>query len=363
MNASDAIHPQLLRLWGEIAISMRSSEQPSIDSLISHLVDAGVLRSIQGREDTTIARNLIFAILGWQTMLFLPELGTCSSNELAIADEMDGYRGQGHIIFRQDQSACKRPLHQFLMGFGVLLPPSNFRPAGVHDRPDNCESSKSIQPASFNASLLESIGGITFKWVDNLSLHMELEQNMKVLYLFRYPSFCAENVIARHVPKQTRGAIHAFAAPPSNSSMCASIDDISKMLRETLRSYRLLFGQSKQARSLFRSMTPFDDIAGPGHDTFLAELCGRKRCKMVFAEDRDSYDLARYFPMYRSKLMALDQYMSKRRPRTWKELWQDKRDSAQWFTFWAVLILGGLGVVLTLIQVVLQIVEIARPNP
>lgn len=64
---------------------------------------------------------------------------------------------------------------------------------------------------------------------------------------------------------------------------------------------------------------------------------------MEGCEERESYDLARDFPMYRSRLVALSQCVSQQAPRTWKDLWRDKRDSAGWFTFWAVLFMGGLG--------------------
>jgi len=35
------------------------------------------------------------------------------------------------------------------------------------------------------------------------------------------------------------------------------------------------------------------------------------------------------------------------------------RDSASWFTLWAVLIIGGIGIMLAFIQVILQIMQVA----
>jgi len=40
-------------------------------------------------------------------------------------------------------------------------------------------------------------------------------------------------------------------------------------------------------------------------------------------------------------------------------LWDDKRDSASWFTFWAVLIFGGIAIILAFVQVILQIVQVS----
>ena len=38
-------------------------------------------------------------------------------------------------------------------------------------------------------------------------------------------------------------------------------------------------------------------------------------------------------------------------------MWFDKRDSASWMTFWTVLIIGSLGLLLSFIQTVLQILQ------
>ena len=41
------------------------------------------------------------------------------------------------------------------------------------------------------------------------------------------------------------------------------------------------------------------------------------------------------------------------------ELWRDKPDSAQCFTFWAVLMFSGAGIIHSLLQVILAIVQVA----
>lgn len=69
--------------------------------------------------------------------------------------------------------------------------------------------------------------------------------------------------------------------------------------------------------------------------------------------ERETYDLARDFPIFRSRLAVILQHFSVKKPRTWKDLWKDKRDPAQWLTFWAILTIGGLGVSLALVQTIL----------
>ena len=97
-------------------------------------------------------------------------------------------------------------------------------------------------------------------------------------------------------------------------------------------------------------------------DMILHQLCSSKEHHFpeVFKE-RDFYRLKRDFPVLRSRLATLSHQMSNMKPRGWKELWKDKRDSAHWLTFWAVIIIGGAGILLAVIQVLLQAVQLAHP--
>ena len=55
--------------------------------------------------------------------------------------------------------------------------------------------------------------------------------------------------------------------------------------------------------------------------------------------------------------MKLNQYTASRKPRSFKQLWLDKRDSAAWLTFWTVLLFGVVGILLGLLQAVFQILQ------
>jgi hypothetical protein len=155
-------------------------------------------------------------------------------------------------------------------------------------------------------------------------------------------------------------AIFSCAFPKECSTEWASESDVTQLLQEILLSYRLMFGQSRDARRLFRSMDPFEGLPTEGHDSLLPLLCGRKSLDCsAFAQEKEFYRPHRDFPILRSRIATLHQQMSKMKPRGWGELWRDKRDSAQWFTFWAVIIIGGSGILLSLIQVLLQAAQLA----
>ena len=158
-----------------------------------------------------------------------------------------------------------------------------------------------------------------------------------------------------------KSVIHACSAPYAGARQWATTDEVTQLLNETVLSYRLLFGQNKASRHLFRSLGPFEDTPEDGRDQFLMSLCGKKNFQSTLkVHERESYHLPRDFPILRSRLAILLRHLSNKRPRTWRELWQDNRDSASWLTFWTVLIFGGLGIILALLQAILQIIQIAQ---
>lgn len=345
-------------IWHEVWIQASMGDS-SIDSIVTHLFDEKLIKMENDTKALSCAINLVFAIIGWQTMLYKPDMGSCSPAQLAIVDETDGHRGHAYTELRQDQSASRKALHELLMGFGVLLPCYNFCALASDDNERALMTTKVISPESLNAHLLNTAGGIHIKWTDSLACHLEFDAYSSTLYLFRFPTFCAINLLSQE-KDQTKSTLHSCAAPTMTTSYWATHEDVNDLLRETLLSYRLLFGQNKASRRLFRSLNPFADLPEGCVDGSLSELCSRKQSNFAtWLPEHDSYNLRKDFPILGSKLAALAHNFSNKRPRTWKELWNDKRDSASWFTFWAVLLIGGIGIILAFIQVILQIVQIS----
>jgi hypothetical protein len=311
-------HDQFWALWETTSEYIRTQDKPSIDAVVVQLAENKIINLEDHHHDLFKARRLVFAVLGWQTMVYRADTGSYPSGQLGIIDEMDGYQGQGQVLFKQDQSSCVRQLHRFLMGFGVLLPPSQFI---SHDSPEDKKAFKilkSIEPASFNAFLMHSIGRLRIKWIENICHHMELDKSTNVLYLYKYPSFCRHNIQLAD-GKHHQSVIHALAAPEMDSNLWATRDEITKMLRETLLTYRLLFGQHKQARRLYRKSCPFDGVLEKGKDSLLDSLCGRKHCCLPSEyQERESYDLAHDFAMYRNRIAAIHRHLSLHKPRTWE---------------------------------------------
>ena len=350
---------EFLHTFCAIAAFAQSSQHLGIDKIVDHLVNRGLISPQDDRNRHMDARSLIFAVLGWQTMLYKPALGTCPSQQLAVTDEQAGYRGQAFVSLKQHQMATKRPLYEFLMGFGLLLPPLNFCGSLDPEEKEAFNAHTTVKPSNFNAHILQSIGHFKLKWVDILSCHLELDDQTKTIYLFRHPSFCLASSATIVCDRKVKGVIHAAAAPADSSRQWATEDAVTTILQETLLSYRLLFGQNKRSRTLFKSINSSSGVPEERRDIILNDICGKKVCKIAkIPNDKDIYELQKDFPALRSRIIRLHQALSASKPSTWKELWRDRRDSANWLTFWAVIIFGAVAILLAFVQVLLQILQI-----
>ncbi|KAJ3578369.1 hypothetical protein NPX13_g2193 [Xylaria arbuscula] len=150
-----------------------------------------------------------------------------------------------------------------------------------------------------------------------------------------------------------------------------------QLSQEVLMSYRLLFGQyrasRKVARALLQEMEEKHD-----YDQLLACLCTKSRketAKMLpetswpiscrdydnNLQEADSYSSQDDFPILGSRLIAIQEFNLRQQPSKLRDLWRDRRSPLQWYTFWAVLLVGGLSILLAILQLVAAIVQVVNP--
>ena len=128
------------------------------------------------------------------------------------------------------------------------------------------------------------------------------------------------------------------------------------MFREALLSYRLIFGQNLDSRRLFRFQEKKRASKDGYTDQLLVRLCGNSKDISVMSEDHTLYEQAFYdsvvdFPHYGPRLEILQRYVSARKSRNIKDLWQDRRDPERWVLIWIVLMLTVVTIVLSLVQI------------
>jgi hypothetical protein len=196
---------------------------------------------------------------------------------------------------------------------------------------------------------------LEIRWVDTLALHLDYDKSSRTLSLFRYPSFCIAML-------QSKGALYAFATTESNPvDPRATEEEITFFLREILLSYRLLFGQSKPARRFFRNMLNGGSVLSQNPDPLLRSLCLYQYfANTLVPADRLVYVTPRDFLVLGERVELLGAELRCTKPRSWRNLLRDRRDSLQYWTFWLVAIFGVASIVLSLMQVILGLVQVLQ---
>lgn len=162
-----------------MAAFARDNKAISVDNVLEHLQEA------KGLENTPEAcrrqRTLVFAILGWQSMLYRAAFKVCSFDELAIAQDDDQTdSGSAFDTAKVSSELADRPLFVLLKGFGHLLPARTSNAAQLAN-----ESSKTastwlpLDPAKINAHLLTTLLRVQICWVDCLALHLDYNKSTR----------------------------------------------------------------------------------------------------------------------------------------------------------------------------------------
>lgn len=90
-------------------------------------------------------------------------------------------------------------------------------------------------------------------------------------------------------------------------------------------------------------------------DQVLDKLCRYKEPRPL--KSRTSYSKDQHFPILGHRLAAIQDDIDHLQLTRITALWRDRRDLSRWYTFWAVLIIGGIGNVLSAIQTCFTIIQ------
>ena len=75
-------------------------------------------------------------------------------------------------------------------------------------------------------------------------------------------------------------------------------------------------------------------------------------------QEQDVYSVTSNFPILGPRLRKLEAYSLRQTPSKIRDLWRDFRSPLQWYTFWAVVLFGGLGIVLAILQTLLAVARV-----
>ena len=336
----------------------RDNKCSSIDEIVERLCELKYLRQA-GPGNCTLYRALVFTVLGWSSMVYKPAPNACPPEELAIYHDHD-HPDSGLVfeVYKVSADLSDRPLHILLKAFGNLIPARST--AAAQDATEATHAAMSwvaVYPEDTNAHLLNVLLRVRFRWVDSLALHLDYDKSTRTLSIFSFPSLCVDML-------QSSGIIYSFASQDRNTvDRRADDDDIASLLCEVLLSYRLLFGQSPKARSLFQHMATKGEIPFPRQDELLSLLCTSKNPRLMerwLPEDRAVYFMPRDFSVLCERVKLIAKELEEVRPKSMRDLVRDNRDKLQYWTFWLVCIIGGISILLSLVQTILQAVQIPQ---
>ncbi|CAP73123.1 uncharacterized protein PODANS_2_5380, partial [Podospora anserina S mat+] len=185
---------------------------------------------------------------------------------------------------------------------------------------DNDEGPQSAKDLVFSVLGRQSVCRVEIQWVDCLPCHLELDRPSGRLFVYRYPSFCVASL------QQHRGV-------DGNEGRNSVV-------------YRCAFDRP--------DLVPW--ATEEGVTGLLEEVLLSFQCPVPLT-GRDEYNLAGDFPHLRSRIVRLNSYAAGKKPRSLRQLWQDRRDSTAWLAFWSVLIFGTSSILIGLVQMVFQILQ------
>ncbi|KAN0114719.1 hypothetical protein V8E51_004263 [Hyaloscypha variabilis] len=316
------------------------------------------------------ACQLVLACLGW-TMGTLfsanvnpdpPRLQIASPR--ALSSCCDFKSKKTFTKFSQTLDSIDQPLHILLQQFGTVIPQrqkqwlsgqSTPLPASHAGHDDDWIDASLL---SFNT--LNKIAKVQIEWVDSLSQHLEFETCSKMLKVYRLPSLC---LLMCCCEKESPLSRIFSGATNSNRYLSAELEDAYNFHHEALLSYRLIFGQDLTSSSDLLAHLKKFPMPFLYADPLLPALCGSNwesndQAKHVYkslgADDPSPLLPSTQFPFLGQRLLDLQMYVKRHKPHDFRSLWHDKRDSLSWWTFWAVVILSGVTLLLTVVFGFLQ---------
>jgi hypothetical protein len=127
-----------------------------------------------------------------------------------------------------------------------------------------------------------------------------------------------------------------------------------------------------------------DEGEGDDYDSMLDLLCTRPFDKKIRSlpealwpvtcrsfdrhlQEESSYSAQDDFPLLGQRLTKLQDFTLRQQPSELWDLWRDRRNPLQWYTFWAVLVVGGISILLGVLQFAVTlgqlIISLRNPCP
>ncbi|KAI0400852.1 hypothetical protein F4802DRAFT_583174 [Xylaria palmicola] len=242
------------------------------------------------------------------------------------------------------------PVSNFLAGFGDVLPLADGEGRTVVDEEALWD------PRQFNADVLQRALKMQIIWTDILGAHLDFDSVTNTVYLFRQASQCLLN----------SGELDRRYTPLQSCVVDGIADEerIKDLMKEILLSLYIIYGQSPKSQRCFNEDDAFGSTETGPRDELLQEICrGRWRFRSFQQRPKRVYNIRSDFPILGAKVLFISKQVRLQEPTSLAQLWRDKRNTLQWWTFWAVIVFGTIGTILAAIQTIIAGLQLNQLQP
>ncbi|EKJ76982.1 hypothetical protein FPSE_02857 [Fusarium pseudograminearum CS3096] len=198
-------------------------------------------------------------------------------------------------------------------------------------------------------------------YLSNLNFHSLTHigrLNIKTLHMFQYPSICLLALSNGNYQKIIHQILKGLCEPTNS------------LHREVLLSLRFIFGATRKSRNLANKVAflgqpwqdhdaAFDDLFQGKFDHILLQSPpGSSRT----LNGQDFLTPWNGFPLLGERLLQIQNYNKEQHPTSTRAMIRDKRNPAQWYILWAVLLIGSLSLILSILQLGVGIAQLVTSS-
>ncbi|RSL68868.1 hypothetical protein CEP53_002404 [Fusarium sp. AF-6] len=365
--------PLPVAVFEAIQRQTREPQDVSIDVIIEAMLSACGCTVPSNRSFCQVA---VFAVLCWSTMILTPDLQPQAPQPQLVCHL--SRRFESDKLVQQTLDRCRRSISATFRGFKAQAWGRDVMQVAQHDS----GTSEDLHKSALNYRSLQMFGKIRIQWVTSMAAHLEFDPASRHLSVFRFPTICALRSMQDRKSQRRvlRSICEEFDPLPAEDI----VHRYTTLEQEILLSYRLLFAQSSASRK--RIGAEINNLRQDGQfvDDFLSTLCERKcRTGMLWwsrmddqlrqlppelwpiscrdseqhLQERDVYSAMEDFPRLGQRLLQVQKFNLRQQPSKLADLWRDRRNPLQWYTFWAVLIIGGMANVVGVLQLAVAIYQ------
>lgn len=182
-------------------------DDPSIEKAYQRLLENAKSPHETKADQKIQVLRAMFAVLCWTSATLKPLLE--DEGTAATAGGTNAGVVENSLLMAENSSQkhsskdFRRPISKLFYSFRNHVggaEESEHHPASCEIQGIEIESSGNdvLYQSSLNNSSLFTIGRVRLKWVDILTAHLIFDRSTRTLSVFRFPSFCAANILGTH---------------------------------------------------------------------------------------------------------------------------------------------------------------------